>query len=128
MPIWKRIKSLVSTESLHDREARIQRTHAEDQQRVATLTLAEYLNLLSAVPLPSAKQKIEFAEFVSTAHSWYKLPPNLPGRPFYFFIDNYAACDPLVREDGTAVVVERTERGFHYSDLPTKEYRSRFGY
>lgn len=129
MPIWDRIKSLLSTESLHDREARIQRTHAEDQQRVATLTLAEYLNLLSAVPLPSAQQKSEFAEFVSTAHSWYKhLPPNLPGRPFYFFIDKSAGCDRLLREDGTAVVVERTERGFHYSDFPTKEYRSRFGY
>lgn len=34
----------------------------------------------------------------------------------------------MLREDGTAVVVERTKQGFHYSDLPTKEYRSRFGY
>jgi hypothetical protein len=111
------------------RMAQIQQTYGEDKQHVATLTLAEYRSLLSAVPLPSTQQKSEFAEFVSTAHSWYKhLPPNLPGQPFYFFIDKYAGCDRLLREDGTAVVVERTERGFHYSDLPTKEYRSRFGY
>ena len=127
MPIWKRIKSLLGTKNLHDRDeqarmTRIQRTYAEDQEHVATLTLAAYLNLLSAVPLPSTQQESEFAEFVSAAHSWYKhLPPNLPGQPFYFFIDKYAGCDRVLREDGTAVVVERTEPGFHYSDLPTKE-------
>ena len=132
MPIWKRIKSLL--ENLRDgkeraRITRIQRTYDEDREHVATLTLAAYLNLLSAVPLPSTQQKIDFAEFVSTAHSWYKhLPLNLPGQPFYFFIDKYAGCDRLLRKDGTAAVVERTEPGFHYSDLPTKEYRSRFGY
>lgn len=45
-----------------------------------------------------------------------------------FFIDKYAGCDRLLRKDGTAVLAERTERGFHYSDLPSKEYRSRIGY
>lgn len=108
---------------------RIQRTYDEDQQQVVTLTVTEYLNLLSAVPLPSTQQKSEFAEFVSSAHSWYKhLPPNLPGQPFYFFIDKYAGCNRLLQKDGTAVLVERPEQGFHYSDLPTTEYRSRFGY
>lgn len=34
----------------------------------------------------------------------------------------------MLREDGTAAAVERTERGFRYSDLPTREYRSSFGY
>jgi hypothetical protein len=134
MPIWKSIKGLLSTKSLLERDeqawmTRIQRTYAKDQQLVATLTLAEYLNLLSDVSLPTTQQKSAFAEFVSTAHSWYKhLPPNFPGEPFYFFIDKYAACDRLLQEDGTAVVVERRKRGFHYSDLPTKEYRTRFGY
>jgi len=134
MPVWKSITNLLRPESLRDRDeqtrmAQIQRTRAEDKQHIATLTLAEYRSLLSDVPVPSKKQKSEFAEFVSAAHSWYKhLPPNLPGQPFYFFVDKYAGCDRLLREDGTAVVVERSEQGFHYSDLPTKEYRSRFGY
>ena len=134
MPIWKSIKSLLRIENLLDRDeqarmTQIMRTYDEDRQQVATLTLTEYLNLLSAVPLPSTQQRSEFAEFVSTAHSWYKhLPPNLPGQPFHFFIDKYAGCDRLLQKDGTAVLVERPERGFHYSALPTTEYRSRFGH
>lgn len=134
MRIWNSIKSLLRIENLSDRDeqarmTRIQQAYDEDHQQVATLTLAEYFNLLSGVPLPSTQQKSEFAEFLSTAHSWYKhLPPNLPGEPFYFFIDRNAGCDRLLQEDGTAVLVERRERGFHYSDLPTTEYRSRFGY
>jgi len=134
MQIWNRIKNLLRTEDLSDgddqaRMTRIQRAYDEDHQQVATLALAEYLNLLSGVPLPTAQQRSEFAEFLSTVHSWYKhLPPNLPGEPFHFFIDKYAGCDRLLHENGTAVLVERGERGFHYSDLPTTEYRSRFGY
>ena len=134
MPIWKSIKSLLSAKSLAGGPeaagtTRIQQTYAEDQQHMEALTFAEYRNLLSAVPLPTAQQTSAFAEFVSTAHSWYKhLPPNLPGRPFYFFLDRYAGCDRLLQQDGTAIVVERKEHGFHYSDLPTREYRDRFGF
>jgi hypothetical protein len=87
MPIWTRIKRLLRIENLRDSDerahiTRIQRTYDEDhQQMAATLTLAEYLNLLSGLPLPSTQQKSEFAEFVSAAHSWYKhLPANLPGQ------------------------------------------------
>ena len=134
MPIWNSIKSLLRIENLRDRDeqarmTRIQRAYDEDHQQVVTLTLAEYLNLLSGVPLPSTQQKSQFAEFLSTAHSWYKhLPPNLPGQPFYFFIDKCARCDRHLQENGTAVLADRRERGFHYSDIPTAEYRSRFGY
>jgi hypothetical protein len=106
---------------------RIQRTYDEDhQQMAATLTLAEYF---SGVPLPSTQQKSEFAEFVSAAHSWYKhLPANLPGQPFYFFLDKYAGCDRRLQSNGTVVLADRREQGLHYSDIPTTEYRSRFGY
>ena len=134
MPIWNSIKSLLRIENQRDRDeqariARIQRGYDEDHQQVATLTLAEYLHLLSGVPLPSTQQKSEFAEFVSTAHSWYKhLPPNSPGQRFYFFIDKYAGCDRHLYKNGTAVLADRREHGFHYSDIPTTEYRSRFGY
>jgi len=135
MPIWNSIKRLLRIENLRDsdeqaRITRIQRTYDEDhQQTPATLTLPEYLNLLSGVPLPSTQQKTEFAEFVSAAHSWYKhLPANSPGRPFYFFLDKYAGCDRVLQSNGTAVFADRREKGFHYSDIPTAEYRSRFGY
>ena len=84
MPIWKRIKSLLSTRSVRDRHeqaAQIQQAYAEEQRHIVALTFAEYRSLLSTLLLPAMPQTSEFAEFVSTAHSWCKrLPPNLPGR------------------------------------------------
>ncbi len=91
------------------------------------LTLREYVDLVSDVPLPTHQQKENFIEYVSRAHSWYKhLPVYPPGVPFYFFIDKYAGCDRLVSEDGTAILQERTERP--HSAYPTAEHRDRFGY
>jgi hypothetical protein len=133
MPFWNRIRGLLRIENPRDRNEptrmRIEQAYHEDHQPVATLTLSAYLNILSGVLLTSAQQRSEFAEFVSSAHSWYKhLPADLPGQPFYFFIDKYAGCDRQLQDSGTAVLVERRVRGFHYSDTPTTEYRSRFGY
>lgn len=94
-----------------------------------SLTLAQYIDLIVEVPLPTTQQRENFAEFVSHAHSWYKhLPYGSPGAPFYFFIDKYAGCDRVVTDDGTPGLVERTEQGFHYSDIPAQEYRTRFGH
>jgi hypothetical protein len=132
MPIWSRLKSVL--EDLRDRRefsriSRIAETYAESQPPGATLTLEQYVTRLSGVQLPTTKQELQFADFVSQAHRWYKhLPANPPGDPFYFYLDKYAGCDRLLKRDGTAVVVERTEPGFHYSDLPTQEYRRRFGH
>jgi len=93
------------------------------------LTLRQYVDIVSDVPLPTQQQKENFIEYVSHAHSWYKhLPLSPPGVRFYFFIDKYARCDRLVSEDGMAIVQERTERGFHYSDYPTAKYRDLFGH
>jgi hypothetical protein len=93
------------------------------------LTLRQYVNLLERVPLPTQQQKQTFVEYVSHAHSWYKhLPLYPPGAPFYFFIDKYAGCDRLVSRDGSAILRERTEGGFHYSDYPTAKYRDLFGH
>lgn len=120
MPIWESIIGLFT--------ARNPREWKFDQP-TASMTLHEYLRLVSAVPLPSTQQKTEFAEFVSTAHSWYKhLPRNVPGQPFYFFVDKFAGCDRQQSRDGRGSIVERTKQGFHYSALPTAEYRNRFGY
>jgi len=93
------------------------------------LTLRQYVDLLAGVPLPTQQQKQKFVEYVSHAHSWYKhLPLYPPGVPFYFFIDKYAGCDRLVSKDGTAMLKERAEHGFHYSEYPTAEYRDLFGH
>jgi hypothetical protein len=93
------------------------------------LTLHQYVNLLSDVPLPTQQQKQNFVEYVSHAHSWYKhLPLYPPGASFYFFVDKYAGCDRLVSKDGTAMLKERAKHGFHYSEYPTAEYRALFGH
>src|SRR5262245_44499308 len=122
---WKRLRSLpsVTLEQLGLSEMKI--TAAE----LPPLTLGEYVDLLSSVPLPTQQQKQNFVEYLSHAHSWYKhLPMYPPGAPFYFFLDKYAGCDRLVSNDGTAILKERTERGFHYSDYPTAKYRDLFGH
>jgi hypothetical protein len=121
----KRLRSLpsVTLEQLGLTELEI--TAAE----LPSLTLGQYVDLLSGVPLPTQQQKQNFVEYVSHAHSWYKhLPLYPPGAPFYFFIDKYAGCDRLVSRDGTAILRERTEGGFHYSDYPTAKYRDLFGH
>jgi hypothetical protein len=122
---WKRLRSLphYTLEELGLSELAI--TAAE----LPALTLRQYIDLVSDVPLPTQQQKENFIEYVSHAHSWYKhLPVYPPGVPFYFFIDKYAGCDRLVSEDGTAILQERTEPGFHYSDYPTAKYRDLFGH
>jgi hypothetical protein len=71
----------------------------------------------------------QFAVFVSNAHSWYKHLPYLPpGLPFYFFLDPAAGMQLAVKPQGSVDATPRTEGGFHYSWLPTVEYRDRFGY
>ena len=92
------------------------------------LTLHQYVDLLTRVPLPTPQQKQNFVEYVSHAHSWYKhLPLYQPGVQFYFFIDKYAGCDRLVSKDGTGILKERTEGGFH-SNYSTARYLDLFGH
>jgi len=93
------------------------------------LSLEGYLSLVRGLPLPSAEQRRNFVDFVSTAHSWYKhLTVFFPGALFYFFIDRAAGCDWLVFRDGSHAIAERKKQGFHYSAIPTAEYRARFGF
>jgi hypothetical protein len=93
------------------------------------LSVEGYLALVQNLPLPSVEQRRAFIDYVATAHSWYKhLPGFLPGKPFYFFIDRSAGCDWLCRQDGSRAIAEREKEGFHYSDIPTAEYRTRFGF
>jgi len=93
------------------------------------LTLSEYRSLVATLPPPTDQQKENFSKFVSKAHSWYKhLPLCLPGVKFHFFIDPSAGCERSVTFTGKVNVTPRAKRGFHYSWIPTDEYRRNFGY
>jgi hypothetical protein len=93
------------------------------------LTLDEYRHLVGALPPPTAEQQRSFAEYVAEAHSWYKhLPPYPPGAPFTFFIDPFAGCDCVAGRGGRLRFVAREAPGFHYSAIPTRRYRERYGY
>ena len=94
-----------------------------------TLSIQQYLALLEGLPFPDTEQRRNFVDYVTSAHSWYKhLPRYLPGAPFFFFIDRFAGCDWVALRDGSYGITERQEAGFHYSDIPTLEYRTRFGF
>ena len=93
------------------------------------LTLPEYRILVKSLPRPTLSQMQQFAVFVSNAHSWYRDLPYLPpGLPFYFFLDPAAGMQLAVKPQDSVDAIHRSEGGFHYSWLPTDEYRDRFGY
>jgi hypothetical protein len=90
--------------------------------------MPDYLETVRELPRPSEQQISNFIDYVAAAHSWYKHLPLLPpGIDFYFFFDPNSGCD-LVIESGNAHYRERKKHGFHYSAIPTAEYRNRFGY
>ena len=71
---------------------------------------------------------VAFAKFVCGAHSWYKhLPYYPPGKPLLFFVDPAAGMDLTFHTDRVEAT-PRLERGFHYSWIPTHEYREKFGH
>jgi hypothetical protein len=101
----------------------------ENADQPEPLTLSQYAEFIGNIPLPTGQQRENFAGFVASAHSWYKhLPLSLPSVPFYFFIDKHAGCDCVLLEDGKIVTTKREKCGFHYSAMPTDEYRTRFGH
>lgn len=93
------------------------------------LSLDQYRRLCRQLPLPTGEHIINFAEFVSEAHSWYKhLPLRPQGVAVRFFIYPSAGMQRTMDESGAVAVEERLKTGFHYSWIPTKQYRERFGY
>lgn len=90
-----------------------------------------YRRLISGLPIPSAEQIRAFSIYVSQAHSWYKhLPPLDPGTSFTFWLDPNAGCITEIQGDGQRkpVPLLPADARYHYSLLPTHEYRRRFGY
>lgn len=76
---------------------RLMLADGDDHER-PELDLAVYRDLVKDLPPPTDQQISAFAEYVSTAKSWYKhLPLSPPGRCFRFFIRTPAfpaCCSP----------------------------------
>lgn len=93
------------------------------------IRLARYRAMCQQLPQPTEAQIEAFARHVAEAHSWYKhLPLNPPGSPLHFFIDPYAGLQRVLRADGQLDHFEREKPGFHYSWIPSREYRKNFGH
>jgi len=91
----------------------------------------EYEMLVAELPMPRKKQMREFAEYVAGAKSWHEHLPLLPtGAAFRFYLNPFAGMDRIVLDDGRAAFIPRGEDAdpFHYSWMPTGEYRQRFGF
>lgn len=103
------------------------------------LSLAQYHALLRSadgrasdapLPCPSEGQIGAFVRYFQTQHSWYKhLPLTPPGAEFFVFLDPGAGM--LIHRDaaGRATLrnVDAGDQLFHYSMLPTAQYKERFG-
>ena len=92
------------------------------------MTLAEYKSLTRDLPRPTAPQMEDFAEFVSLAHSCTASAAVSSLCSAVFFLDPAAGMQRAEASDGSIGVFEREKTGFHYSWIPTLEYRRRFGY
>src|SRR5512132_3859683 len=82
------------------------------------------------LPLPSDEQTRRFAEYVTSAHSWYKHLRVQPPVPFVFYLDpNSGRSMVHVSEDEVAFVDNVDEKeAFHYTWQKTESYRRRFGH
>lgn len=93
------------------------------------MDLASYCNLVRTLPVPSKTQCEAFTHWVAEAHSWYKRIPILgDGVPFIFYLDPGAGQDRVQHTGSGWEVAPRTERGFHYTAIPTVDYLRRFGH
>ncbi len=91
----------------------------------------DYLQSVSGLPIPTPAQIDDFVVFAAGAKSWYKhLPARPPGSPMHFYLDPNAGRDRLRRWGHRVMYRDRTEETeeFHYTWMPTREYRRRFGY
>jgi len=97
-----------------------------------TLSLAEYREQFANAARPTTDQMQGFVDYVCEAHSWYKtLPPfSLDGDPFHFFFNPTCGMDQTVDRSGRRRFGLRKDgdEKLHYTWMPTKEYRSRFGF
>lgn len=95
------------------------------------LSLEQYRALVRPLGRPTAKQIDAYVDYLVTKHSWYKhLPALAPGVVFTVFINPMAG---MIRSGLDEAHMEWCELGaddpiWHYSMMPTAEYRQRFGH
>src|SRR5262249_7663274 len=89
----------------------------------------KYRDLARWINRPNPKQCQAFSRFVAGAHSWHKhLPVQQTGSQFYVFVDLYAGYDTVELPGGRTHLVPREKQGFHYTAIPTRDYRARYGH
>lgn len=102
----------------------------EDEAVKEQLRLGAYRELFAGTTRPGSGQVDDFVTFVAGKHSWYKhLPLTPPGSLFTFFLDPCAGTQWVTDADGVegpADIVDMSTM-FHYSMMPTQQYRQRFG-
>jgi hypothetical protein len=99
------------------------------EKRRAPLSLDEYREILANLTPPTPEQVRNFALYVASAHSWYKhLRMRPPGTPVQVYLDPDAGMECGYTLLGRYRTRPRLERGFHYSWIPTTEYREKHGH
>ena len=96
----------------------------ETEKALAVRASIGYVEEASVLPTPTREQTRAFAEYVASAHSWYKhFSSDLknPSR-FYFYLDPGAGLSA----DGT-ILTSGMQR-FHYSYRTTDEWLEEFGH
>jgi len=89
----------------------------------------DYRRLIAGLPRPSPQQMSDFAEYISTAHSWYKGMRTFPPWPVIcIHLDPLAGHDRVLSPDGSIHYRVRADRGFHHKDIPTADHLRRFGH
>jgi hypothetical protein len=89
-----------------------------------------YLQAVAHLPLPTAAQTADFTAHVLGARSWYKHIPRIhPAARLILFLDPDAGTQLIITPNGEEIHPLLTaEDCWHHSQLPTAEYRRRFGH
>lgn len=92
--------------------------------------MSTYAKVVNKLPMPTQDQTRQFAEFVTSAHSWYKHLEIAPPSPFVFFLDPNAGRTMVHVSDNEVAFVDNTDESeqFHYTWQTTEAYRRRFGF
>lgn len=81
---------------------------------------------------PTEQQITDFVEYVSNAHSWYKHILGIGNSTEFYLYINPVAGYARIRDRETKElkfqVKQKGDRFFHYNEMATEDYHSRFGH
>lgn len=101
-----------------------------DDESTPFCSLSEYIEMVRGIPRPTEAQVYAFVQYFRGAHSWYKkLPSDVPGSPFVFYLDPTAGYLRTISPSGRVKSQkDAKEEVGHYSYRPTLEYQAQFGH